>query len=65
MGDIDLEKFFNKVNDDVLMRRIGKKIRDRRLLRIIRRYLKAGIMLNGVVIERQEGTPQGGNLSAQ
>jgi len=61
--DIDLEKFFDRVNHDVLMSRLAKRIRDKRLLRIIRRYLEAGIMRNGVCIERNEGMPQGGNLS--
>jgi RNA-directed DNA polymerase len=61
--DLDLEKFFDRVNHDVLMGRLASKIGDRRLLRLIRRYLEAGIFLNGVVIEREEGTPQGGPLS--
>lgn len=61
--DVDLEKFFDRVNHDVLMGRLAKRIRDARLLVLIRRYLEAGIMANGVVIERQEGTPQGGPLS--
>lgn len=61
--DVDLEKFFDRVNHDVLMSRLEKRIGDRRLLRVIRRYLEAGIMANGVVVERHEGTPQGGPLS--
>lgn len=61
--DMDLEKFFDRVNHDVLMGRMAKKIGDRRLLRLIRRFLRAGMMLNGVVEERWEGTPQGGPLS--
>ena len=61
--DIDLEKFFDRVNHDVLMSRLARRISDRRVLRIIRRYLEAGVMLHGVVIERFEGTPQGGPLS--
>jgi RNA-directed DNA polymerase len=61
--DLDLEKFFDRVNHDVLMGRLAQRIGDRRLLRLIRRYLKAGVMLNGVVVEREEGTPQGGPLS--
>lgn len=61
--DIDLEKFFDRVNHDVLMGRLAKRIADKGLLRLIRRYLKAGVMTNGVVIERYEGTPQGGPLS--
>lgn len=61
--DVDLEKFFDRVNHDVLMNKLGKRVGDRRLLRIIRRYLEAGIMADGVVVERREGTPQGGPLS--
>jgi RNA-directed DNA polymerase len=61
--DIDLEKFFDRVNHDMLMGRLAKRIADRRVLRLIRRYLNAGILANGVVIERHEGTPQGGPLS--
>jgi group II intron reverse transcriptase/maturase len=61
--DVDLEKFFDRVNHDVLMGRLAKRIDDKRLLRLIRRYLEAGMMADGVVIERHEGTPQGGPLS--
>jgi group II intron reverse transcriptase/maturase len=61
--DVDLEKFFDRVNHDVLMGKLENRIGDRRLLRIIRRYLEAGIMADGVVVERHEGTPQGGPLS--
>jgi RNA-directed DNA polymerase len=61
--DVDLEKFFDRVNHDVLMARLAKRVEDRRLLRVIRRYLEAGIMADGVVVERHEGTPQGGPLS--
>jgi RNA-directed DNA polymerase len=61
--DIDLEKFFDRVNHDILMGRLAKRIADSRVLRLIRRYLNAGILANGVVIEREEGTPQGGPLS--
>jgi RNA-directed DNA polymerase len=61
--DIDLEKFFDRVNHDILMGRLAKRIADRRVLRLIRRYLNAGVLANGVVIEREEGTPQGGPLS--
>lgn len=61
--DLDLEKFFDRVNHDVLMGRLAKRIGDKRLLRLTRRYLEAGVMVNGVVIERSEGTPQGGPLS--
>ena len=61
--DVDLEAFFDRVNHDVLMGRLAKRIADRRLLGLIRRYLEAGIMASGVVVERHEGTPQGGPLS--
>lgn len=61
--DVDLEKFFDRVNHDVLMGRVAKRIEDKRMLRLIRRYLEAGMMADGVVIERHEGTPQGGPLS--
>lgn len=61
--DVDLEKFFDRVNHDVLMSRLAKRVDDKAVLRLIRRYLQAGIMGNGVVMERHEGTPQGGPLS--
>ena len=61
--DVDLEKFFDRVNHDVLMGRLAKRMGDKRLLGLIRRYLEAGIMADGVVTERHEGTPQGGPLS--
>jgi RNA-directed DNA polymerase len=61
--DVDLEKFFDRVNHDVLMGRLAKRIEDGRVLGLIRRYLNAGIMANGVVVERHEGTPQGGPAS--
>ena len=61
--DVDLEKFFDRVNHDVLMERLAKRIDDQCVLRLIRRYLDAGIMSSGVVSERYEGTPQGGPLS--
>jgi group II intron reverse transcriptase/maturase len=61
--DVDLEKFFDRVNHDVLMGRLAKRIGDKRMLGLIRRYLEAGIMVDGVVTERYEGTPQGGPLS--
>ena len=62
--DVDLEKFFDRVNHDVLMGKLAKRIGDRRVLTIIRRYLEAGVMAQGgLVIERYEGTPQGGPLS--
>ena len=61
--DIDLEKFFDRVNHDILMSRIARKIKDKRVLLLIRRYLQAGIMIGGIETEREEGTPQGGPLS--
>lgn len=61
--DVDLEKFFDRVNHDVLMGKLAGRIADRRVLGLIRRYLEAGVMLHGVVMERHEGTPQGGPLS--
>jgi RNA-directed DNA polymerase len=61
--DVDLEKFFDRVNHDVLMGKLVKRIGDKRMLGLIRRYLEAGIMADGVVVERHEGTPQGGPLS--
>ncbi len=61
--DIDLEKFFDNVNHDILMSRIGRRVGDRRVLAVIRRYLQAGTMAGGVEPPRQKGTPQGGPLS--
>jgi group II intron reverse transcriptase/maturase len=61
--DVDLEQFFDRVNHDVLMGRLAKKIGDRRVLGLIRSYLEAGILAQGVATERYEGTPQGGPLS--
>lgn len=61
--DMDLEKFFDQVNHDVLMSRVARTVTDKRALRLIRRYLQAGIMEGGVVSPRAEGTPQGGPLS--
>jgi RNA-directed DNA polymerase len=61
--DLDLEKFFDRVNHDILMSRIARRIGDKRLLRIIRRYLRADMMQDGVCVTREEGTPQGGPLS--
>lgn len=61
--DLDLEKFFDRVNHDALMARVAHKVEDKRVLRLIRRYLQAGLMLGGIETIRQEGTPQGGPLS--
>lgn len=61
--DIDLAKYFDTVNHDKLMRLVSVTIKDGRVLSLIRKYLKSGVMINGVVMETGEGTPQGGNLS--
>ncbi len=61
--DMDLEKFFDRVNHDILMSRVARRVKDKRVLRLIRRYLAAGSMEGGVVSSRTEGTPQGGPLS--
>jgi RNA-directed DNA polymerase len=61
--DVDLAKFFDRVNHDMLMARVARHVSDKRLLRITRRFLEAGMMWDGVCIERYEGTPQGGPLS--
>lgn len=61
--DIDLAKFFDRVNHDILMSRIARKIKDKRVLHLIRRYLQAGLFEGGIISPRSEGTPQGGPLS--
>jgi len=61
--DIDLEKFFDRVNHDLLMGKLAKRIEDPRVLKLIRRYLEAGMMAGGLASPRREGTPQGGPLS--
>jgi RNA-directed DNA polymerase len=61
--DVDLETFFDRIQHDVLMGKLAQRIADKRLLRLIRRYLEAGVMVNGVVMERHEGSPQGSPLS--
>jgi len=61
--DIDLEKYFDRVNHDMLMARVARVVKDKRVLKLIRAYLKSGVMVNWVVLDTAEGTPQGGPLS--
>jgi len=61
--DLDLEKFFDRVNHDILMSRVARGVKDKRVLKLIRRYLEAGVMHDGLTQQRTEGTPQGGPLS--
>lgn len=61
--DMDLEKFFDNVNHDILMHLVSRKIKDKRVLKLIRKYLKSGIMLKGMLVKSEEGAPQGGPLS--
>ncbi len=61
--DMDLEKFFDRVNHDMLMSRVTRRVKDKRVLRLIRNYLRAGLFEDGLVSQRVEGTPQGGPLS--
>lgn len=61
--DIDLEKFFDKVNHDMLMSKVAKLVTDKLILKLIRRYLQSGVMVNGCCVRAEEGTPQGGPLS--
>lgn len=61
--DLDITNFFDRVNWDILMGKIGEVIRDKRVLKLIGRYLRAGAMWNGVEVKNEERTPQGGPLS--
>ncbi len=61
--DLDLEKFFDRMNHDKLMALVARKVKDKRVLKLIRKYLESGIMTNGVKVKNEEGTPQGGPLS--
>lgn len=61
--DMDLEKFFDRVNHDVLMARVTRRVKDKKILKLIRRYLQSGIMAGGILEQRVEGTPQGGPIS--
>ena len=61
--DMDLEKFFDRVNHDVLMARVARKVQDKQLLGLIRRYLQSGVLVGGLMAARSEGTPQGGPMS--
>ena len=63
MVGLDIEKFFDRVNHDILMGQVAKRTDDKRMLRIIRVYLTSGVMANGLVNPTTEGTPQGGPLS--
>ena len=63
MVDIDLEKFFDRINHDILMSRVARKVKDKKLLKLIRSYLNSGIMVEGIRVRTEEGTPQGGPLS--
>ena len=63
MVNIDLSKFFDRVNHDVLMNRVSRKVHDKRVLKLIGRFLRAGVMTEGVVQPTKQGAPQGGPLS--
>ena len=60
MVDIDLEKFFDRVNHDILMGLVAKRVKDKRVVKLLRAFLNGGVMENGLVSPGTEGTPQGG-----
>ena len=60
---LDLSRYFDTLNHEILLNQLRKEVKDERVIQIIKRYLKSGVMENGVVIETEEGSPQGGNLS--
>jgi RNA-directed DNA polymerase len=62
--DLDLEKFFDRVNHDRLMARLAEKVENKMILKLIRKYLQSGVMINGVVMETKEGASQGGLCKA-
>ena len=61
--DLDIERFFDRINHDLIMARVARKVKDKRILKLIRLYLQSGVMINGVKVLTREGTPQGGPLS--
>ncbi len=60
---LDLSRYFDTLNHEILLNQLRKEVKDERVIQIIKRYLKSGVMENGVVMDTEEGSPQGGNLS--
>ena len=60
---LDLSRYFDTLNHEILLNRLRKEVKDERVIQIIKRYLKSGVMEDGVVMDTEEGSPQGGNLS--